>query len=197
MEIDKLETAARFNSLAAKFSLTKKGNAYYSNYQEVEFICQFDISYELFVELVENNLNRFSDLDYYIDKMHSDPAVRELVELVKSHMNEQIKNMKKSNDYATRDIANTLESQSYDADKNSSVAEKLHCIFLYFGTEIMINDDFLLDDKPFLVSRPSNIVCTTEQILNLVPLSEFRLDIHRCNWDLDEPNVIILNFDHR
>ena len=197
MEIDKLETVARFNNLVSKFSLTKKGNAYYSNYQEVEFVCQFDISYELFVELVENNLNRFSDLDYYIDKMHSDSEVRELVELIKSHMNEQIKNMKKSNDYATRDIANTLESQSYDADKNSSVAEKLHCIFLYFGTEIMINDDFLLDDKPFLVSRPSNIVCTTEQILNLVPLSEFRLDIHRCNWDLDEPNVIILNFDHR
>ena len=59
-----------------------------------------------------------------------------------------------------------------------------------------IKEGFLLDNKPFLIQIAENLF-TTEQILHVISISEFRLVPELCEWDIDEENTLLLQFRHK
>ena len=179
MDLEMIENISGFDKMVDHFPIEKRGNDYFSteDNKKVEFTGCFCLPFDVFAKLVEENRDRFSDVDYFVDAMQK-PPIKGIVKLFCKEMQPYYPNRK------------------YKVTREDSVYDKLYSVFIFFNNPVFIKEGFLLDNKPFLIQIAENLF-TTEQILHVISISEFRLEPEFCEWDIDEENTLLLQFRHK
>ena len=133
-----------------------------------------------FIEMLKQSF------DTYIDDIKNMP-IEDLERLPLLNIDETINHFKEK----VQIFNNALSKNSW-----LTKAEKLYIISVF--TRFKIVDQLKLNDKRcFLYFDYPNWVSMNEEILTLVGLEDFELDIDYCDWSLDKDDTLILNFKYK
>ena len=156
----------------------------------------FHIPEQALIDLMIRNLDKFQDVDTIFKQYYKNPQCSLAVcrsALADKQMIDIAEAMKK--DTKDDESIQDLKSRYYlvTTTENSSIEQKLKYLFYFFGNDIVKNKTLLINGQKLLIST-NNKCIVTDQILQMIPISAFTLDVDNCRWSLYYDDTLEIHF---
>ena len=172
--------------------------------QEIRICALFNFGHKNSAKKVlVDNYDRFN-FDELAKRLYKNPACKLYLSQLKKDYKNIAKDFEKATDADLEDAPDVdrekyikyFKSKPFKVTKNSTKEDKIDFVFHFSSFDVFKSIE--LDGKPCLeCGTDPEFLIFNEQILNICDFDDFEIDEYCCEWDIDEHDILVLNFRYK
>ena len=194
-------SAPGVKKIVEEFDVIQKQDKLYSDNSEIiKLVGEFSIPRKVFIDYAKKNLDMFPDIDTIIRVANKNRGCQYFVSELKKSNEEIIRTLEgmtpqeRKRKFGSINLQEFIDARPvYDVDENSPIELKIEYILRFLDRAIIVGNLFPINGQKLFIEI-SDTIFTNEQILQMIPISEFHVDVDYCEWYLWEDDTLKLAF---